>query len=228
MLQDLIRAFRLLGDPRIRGVLLWAVGLAVATLVLLFVGVEALVTWASDTGYRWLDRTFQVLGAFGTAILAWFLFPSIVVAVSGVFLDRVVDATEDRLYPGLPPPRQVPLAESLLSSLRLLAVGIALNLLALPLYFVPLLNLPLWLALNGYLVGREYAELVAARRLAPALATRLRRDRRLAFWLSGVVIAALLAVPIVNLVAPVIGAAFMTQRYQRYGGDATIALRDKV
>lgn len=226
MLQDLIRAFRMLGEPRVRGVLLWAVGLALATLALLFVGVEALVTWASDTGYRWLDHTFQVLGAFGTAVVAWFLFPSIVVAVSGIFLDRVVDATEDRLYPSLPPPRQVPLAESLLSSLRLLVVGVALNLLALPLYFLPVLNLPLWLALNGYLVGREYAELVAARRLAPGLATRLRRDHRLAFWLSGVVIAALLAVPILNLFAPVIGAAFMAQRYQRYCGDATIALRD--
>ncbi len=216
----------MLGDPRVRGVLLWAIGLAVATLLLLFLGVEALVTWASDTGYRWLDYTFQVLGAFGTAVIAWFLFPSIVVAVSGVFLDRVVDATEERLYPALPPPRRVPLAESLLSSLRLLGVGVGLNLLALPLYFVPLLNLPLWLALNGYLVGREYAELVAARRLTPALAARLRRDRRLAFWLSGAVIAAMLAVPLLNLIAPVIGAAFMTQRYQRYCGDATIALRD--
>jgi uncharacterized protein involved in cysteine biosynthesis len=216
----------MLGDPRVRGVLLWVVGLAVATLILLFVGVEALVTWASDTGYRWLDYTFQVLGAFGTAVVAWFLFPSIVVVVSGVFLDRVVDATEDRLYPDLPPPRKVPLAESLLGSLRLLGVGVALNLLALPLYFVPLLNLPLWLVLNGYLVGREYAEIVAARRLTPALAARLRRDRRLAFWLSGAVIAAMLAVPLLNLIAPVIGAAFMTQRYQRYCGDATIALRD--
>ncbi|MFO1049416.1 MAG: EI24 domain-containing protein [Geminicoccaceae bacterium] len=226
MLQDLARAFQMLGDPRVRGVLLWSIGLAVATLIALFIGVEALVTWASDTGYRWLDHTFQVLGAFGTAVVAWFLFPSIVVAVSGVFLDRVVDATEDRLYPNLPPPRQVPLAESLVSSLRLLAVGIALNLLALPLYFLPLINLPLWLALNGYLVGREYAELVAARHLPPALAKRLRRERRLAFWLSGVVVALLLAIPLLNLVAPVIGAAFMCQRYQRYCADATIALRD--
>ena len=152
-----------------------ASALAIATLILLFLGVEALVTWASDTGYWWLDRTFQVLGALGTAIVAWFLFPSIVVAVSGVFLDRVVDATEDRLYPGLPPARRVPLAEAVTASLRLLLVSLALNLLALPLYFVPLVNLPVWLALNGYLVGREYAELVAvappgtgARRPPPA------------------------------------------------------------
>ena len=57
-------------------------------------GVEAAIGWASNTGYNWLDRTFQVLGGVGTAVIAWFLFPSIVVGVSGVFLDRVVDATE--------------------------------------------------------------------------------------------------------------------------------------
>src|SRR5262245_20152958 len=99
MLQDLVRAFAMLPDGRVRGVLWLGIGLSLTTLAALFVGVEALVSWASNTGYRWLDRTFQVLGGLGTAVVAWFLFPSIVVGVSGVFLDRVVDATEGRHYP---------------------------------------------------------------------------------------------------------------------------------
>ena len=99
MLQELVRAFAMLRDSRVRGVLWLGIGLSLATLVALFVGVEALVSWASDTGWAWLDRTFQVLGGLGTAIVAWFLFPSIVVAVSSIFLERVVDATEDRYYP---------------------------------------------------------------------------------------------------------------------------------
>ena len=98
---------------------------------------------------------------------------------------------------------------------------------ALPAYFVPLLNLPVWLALNGYLVGREYAELVASRRLAPAMAARA-APRPPAGVLAGrhAVIAFLLAVPLLNLVAPVVGAAFMTMRFQRYCGEATNALRE--
>ena len=167
-----------------------------------------------------------MLGGLGTAIVAWFLFPSIVVAVSSIFLERVVDATEDRYYPSLPPPRPMPLTQSVPAALKLLGASLLLNLVALPAYFVPLLNLPVWLAVNGYLVGREYAELVASRRLAPAAATRLRRDNRLVFWLAGALIAFLLAVPILNLVAPVVGAAFMTMRFQRYCGDATNALRE--
>ena len=226
MLQELVRAFAMLSESRVRGVLWLGIALSLATLVALFVGVEALVSWASDTGWAWLDRTFQVLGGLGTAIVAWFLFPSIVVAVSSIFLERVVDATEDRYYPSLPPPRPLPLTQSVPAALKLLGASLLLNLVALPAYFVPLLNLPVWLAVNGYLVGREYAELVASRRLAPATATRLRRDNRLVFWLAGAVIAFLLAVPILNLVAPVVGAAFMTMRFQRYCGEATNALRE--
>ena len=226
MLQELVRAFAMLSESRVRGVLWLGIALSLATLVALFVGVEALVSWASDTGWAWLDRIFQVLGGLGTAIVAWFLFPSIVVAVSSIFLERVVDATEDRYYPSLPPPRPLPLTQSVPAALKLLGASLLLNLVALPAYFVPLLNLPVWLAVNGYLVGREYAELVASRRLAPATATRLRRDNRLVFWLAGAVIAFLLAVPLLNLVAPVVGAAFMTMRFQRYCGEATNALRE--
>jgi uncharacterized protein involved in cysteine biosynthesis len=226
MLQDLVRAFALLRDSRVRSVLWLGIGLALATLLALFLGVEALVSWASNTGWRWLDRTFQVLGGLGTAIVAWFLFPSIVVAVSSIFLERVVDATEDRHYPQLPPSRPLPLTQTVPAALKLLGTSLLLNLVALPAYFVPLLNLPVWLALNGYLVGREYAELVASRRLAPDMAARIRRDHRMMFWLAGIVIAFLLAVPLLNLVAPVVGAAFMTMRYQRYCGEATNALRE--
>ena len=215
MLQDLARAIAALGDAKARNVALFGVGIALATLIGLLFGVEALLSWGTDTGRVWLDRIVEVLGVLGTAIVAWFLFPSIVVAISGLFLERVVDATEERYFPGLPVPRPVPFSATLGASLRLLATSLLLNLLALPVYFVPLLNLPVWLLINGYLVGREYAELVGMRRLdRPALSALLHQQRWL-FWLAGAVIAFLLAVPIVNLVAPVVGAAFMTHRFHR-------------
>lgn len=218
MLQDLARAFAELGDPRARNVALLGVGLALLTLVGLVLGVDALLGWATATGYGWLDRAVEVLGVLGTLVVAWFLFPGVVVAVSSLFLERVVAATERRRFPDLPPPRAVPLAEAAAAGLRLLGASLLLNLAALPLYFVPLLNLPVWLLLNGYLVGREYAELVALRHLDPATFAALRRQQRLRFWLAGIVVAFLLALPLVNLVAPVVGASFMTQRFHRLLG----------
>ena len=226
MLTDLLRAFSMLREPRVRAVLWIGIALSLLTLAGLAVGVDLLVRWLSDTGYGWLDATFQVLGVLGTVVVAWFLFPGVVVAVSSVFLDRVVDATEERFFPRLPPTVAVPLNAALPAALRLFGVTVLLNLLALPIYFVPLINLPAWLALNGYLVAREYVELVGLRRLPHAIVATLRRDNRWTFWMSGVLIAFLLAIPVLNLIAPIVGAAFMTLRFQRYGGDATHASRE--
>ncbi len=222
MLQDLARAFAVLGDPRARSVLLLGIGLSLVTLAGLVAGVGTLLAWAADSGYVWLDRVVEVLGVLGTAVVAWFLFPAVVVALSSLFLERVVDATEERHYPALPPPRPVPLTEAAGSGLRLLGASLLLNILALPLYFVPLLNVPVLLLLNGWLIGREYAELVGLRRVDRRTLDVLRGQQRVMFWLSGAVIAFLLAVPLLNLVVPVVGAAFMTHRFHRYCDETAL------
>ena len=95
---------------------------------------------------------------------------------------------------------------------------LGLNLLALPLYllllFVPPFNLFVFYLLNGYLLGREYFELVAARRLDTAGVRRLRRAYRGRLLLAGAVIAFLLTVPIVNLVTPIIATGFMLHVFE--------------
>lgn len=222
MLKDLWRAFNELKDPKVRQVLWLGLGLSLLTLLGLVLGINALLDWAAATGYAWLDYTVELLGVLGSLVVSWFLFPSFVVALSSLFLERVVDATEDRHYPALPPPREVAWHESGTAALRLLGTALLLNLLLLPLYFVPLVNLPLWLALNGYLVGREYFELVALRRLEPRLLPVLLRQQRLYFWAAGALIAFLLTVPLLNLVAPIVGASFMTHRFYRRYQDVAV------
>src|SRR3546814_18922147 len=68
--------------------------------------------------------------------------------------------------------------------------------------------------LNGYLLGREYFEMVAVRRLDLAGAKRLRRDFRGRVVLAGAVIAFLLTIPLVNLVTPMIATAFMLHVFE--------------
>ena len=99
---------------------------------------------------------------------------------------------------------------------RLALLGIAVNLLALPLYFLlPGLNLVVFYGLNGWLLGREYFELVALRRLDER---QLRAVWR-AHWplplAGGVVIAMLLTVPVVNFAAPLVAAIFMLHLFER-------------
>jgi uncharacterized protein involved in cysteine biosynthesis len=80
------------------------------------------------------------------------------------------------------------------------------------------LNLVLFLGLNGYLLGREYFDAVALRRADWRAAQRLWRQHRLRFVLTGTVVAALFVLPVVNLVAPIVGLAAAVHLVERFRG----------
>jgi CysZ protein len=213
-----------LADPRIRGVLWLGVLGALAVFACLWAAVWWLLTavdpsaiWGLSTLIDWFgDYVDWIAGiAFAGAMLiaTFLLFPAVVTIVVGLFLDRVADAVEARHYPDLGAPRHQPLLETLASTVKFAVVVVLLNVLVLPLYlllfFLPPANLVLYYLLNGYLVGREFFELAAFRRMPAAEAVRLRRGFRARVLLAGVILTFLMTVPVVNLLAPVLGAAFM-------------------
>ena len=217
MLADLLRAIGMVGDGRVRRTLLISVGLALVLIVTLFPLVDRLIRLMGTSGYPWLDRAGEALGFIGTAVAAYFLFPIILAAVMGFFLERVVEAVEGRHRPGLPAVRDVPIMETASSSVRFGLISLGLNILCLPFYLVPFVNLPVFVGLNGYLFGREYLELVLQRRLPPAAVAGLRRTHKSLAWRIGLVTAVIAMVPFVNVVAPIIGSAFATLQLHRHG-----------
>ena len=220
MLSDLTRAVGQLSDPAIRRWVWLSVGLAVLVIAGLIGGIQLLLVFFGNTGREWLDWVVQGAAGLGSLVLAWLLFPAAISAVLGLFAERVVDAVEARHYPGLPAPRSQGMVASAAGALRLGGLALLLNLLALPLYLIPVINLVVALLLNGYLLGREYFETVALRRLPAAEARSLRREHAGKVHLAGALIAALLLVPFVNLVAPIIGVGLMTHRFHRLRGRA--------
>ena len=94
-----------------------------------------------------------------------------------------------------------------------LVAVVALNLVMLPLYIVAIfiagLGAVLFYAVNGWLTGRMYYELVALRRLDPADVKAWRRANSGVLWLTGIVIVFLGTIPILNLIVPVLGVAAM-------------------
>jgi uncharacterized protein involved in cysteine biosynthesis len=213
MVKALIAAFADLGDPAVRRVLWKSLGLALAVLIGLAVLLWWLAAWLADFQIGWLDTVVEFAAGFGVMVLAWLLFPAAVTGTLGLFLDEVAAAVERRRYPGLPPARTQPWGEILRQTLAFAAVALGLNLLLLPLYILLFWFPPAYAALfygvNGYLLGREYFEQVAARRLDAATAAKLRRAHQGRIVLAGVAIAFLLTVPILNLIAPVLATAFM-------------------
>ena len=214
MFSALAAAFGDLGDPRVRGVLWKSLGLALLVLALLAIGLWFLVAWLAHFDIGWLNKLVEFAAGFGVMILAWFLFPAAVTSTLGVFLDEVSEAVEERHYPHLPKARPQSWGEIIRQTLAFTAVAVGLNLLLLPFYLLLIWFPPayavLFYGVNGYLLGREYFEQVAMRRLDPEGARRLRLAHKGRILLAGIAIAFLLTVPILNLIAPVLATAFMS------------------
>lgn len=215
MIFDLARAFRQLFAPPLRRIVCLSLALAAASFTGLWAVVAAALYRAASFGWAPLDWLVKGLGALAALGVSWLLFPAVATMVMGFFLGSVADSVETLDYPGRSPPRRPSLSENAATTLRLMSLTILLNMLALPLYLLaPGVNLFVFLGLNGYLFGREYFEVVALRRLDPT-ATRAMRQRFAGrVFLGGVAIAGLFALPLVNLVAPVIAAAFMVHLFE--------------
>jgi uncharacterized protein involved in cysteine biosynthesis len=213
VLSSLVNAFAQVSDPAFRRVIVRG---AVAAIVL-FIVLVAGITWGLEhvaiTGIGWLNQAIASIGGIGAVILAGILFPGAMVAVQGFLLDDAADAVETRHYPS-EKGKAVSLKSSVVSSLRLAGITIVLNILALPLYFWPAVNVIVFYGLNGYLLGREYFELVALRHMEFAAARALRRRNRGAVFIAGIVVAFLFTVPLLGWFMPAFATAFMVHVYE--------------
>ena len=74
---------------------------------------------------------------------------------------------------------------------------------------------PIFWGVNGYLLGQEYFTLVALRWMPPNEARALRQRNSWTIWAAGVLIAAPLSLPLINLMIPVLGVATFTHLFHR-------------
>lgn len=208
MIADFAKAFAQLGDRKLRRFLWISIGAGLAIcvgLISLAGGVIAATSWAVPA---WLEAVLDVAGVLAVAVVVLALFPAVAGIVASLLLEPIAGVVERRHYPDLPPPRRQPLWESVGLGLRFMVLLLVLNLAALPFYlFLPGLSLILFYLLNGYLLGREYFEFAALRRLSPAEMSRLRRRYSGAVWLAGIGAACLASVPLLNFLLPVIATA---------------------
>jgi CysZ protein len=223
MVVALIRAIAALSAPPLRRTVALAIGLSATTSAALWLAIAVALYNTVLFSWRPLDWLVDLLGGFAVLLLSWLLFPAVVTMIAGFFVERIAAAVEALDYPGNGPPRRQPWGEIVATVGRLGVMTIVLNLLALPLYLmVPGINLVLFLALNGYLLGRGYFEVVALRRLDAATAKTLRRRFAGRIFLGGLAIAGLFALPLVNLVAPVIAIAFMVHVFEALPRNAPL------
>lgn len=168
--------------------------------------------WIGEIG--WIDNLASAAVIPVMLVASIFLMVPVAAICISFLLDSVVDAVERRHYPNAPKVAPLPFSAAFGEGLRFLGLFIVVNLLALLLYLTPLAPFVFW-GVNGMLLGREYATLVAQRRLGRAGARKFRGSNRMAIWGLGILMAIPLSVPALNLAVPILGAAAFTHLVHR-------------
>lgn len=229
ILSDFVKAVRQLPDRRFRRVLFLGLGLTLFLLIVVYaLFLAALQAFTPDTveiplvgPIGGLDTLVGIGSFLFMLALSVVLMVPVAALFTGFFIEDVAAAVEARHYPHLPPAHGMTLYESIKDSVNFFAVLVALNLLAVLAYVFagPLAPVAFW-AVNGFLLGREYFTLAAARRLGRHGARALRRRHPVQIWVAGVLMAAPLSIPVLNLFVPLLGAATFTHLFHRLNGQA--------
>lgn len=211
-----VLAKTLAATAAILAALIAAAGFALSSLP----AVSVTIPW-TEIEIGFLDEAAAGLGIVAVILLSMVLMFPVAAIFVGLFLDEIADAVEGRHYPRLGPPRRQGFFEMAGQGLRFALVLVFWNGVALIVYLLSALLAPvIFLAVNGWLLGREYFELVALRRMAPAEAAALRRTHMPAVWAMGVLLALPLSIPFVSLVAPLVGVAAFVHFFHRKSGRA--------
>jgi uncharacterized protein involved in cysteine biosynthesis len=221
---DFLKAVGQMLDRRFLGVLARALALTLALLAAFSGAAVWLVGFLPPTLDLWLVGEVETpLTAIRAATLgalviasAFLMFP-VAAAFVGLFLDEIADAVEARHYPDLGKAHGLTLWQEVRAGVTFAAFVLAVNAVAFVFYLLsgPLAPFVFW-AVNGYLLGREYFEMVAARRVGAEGTRELRRRHRLRIWLAGTLMAVPLSLPVVNLFVPLLGVATFTHMFHRF------------
>jgi CysZ protein len=234
MLDAAVKALMQILSPPMRAILYKAIGLALVLIVVLAIGLQRLLSWFAVSGEGWAEA---LLGpGFHTAlnILAWivsiaaglgvvfgavFLMPAITSLVASVFVDDVADHVERAHYPAERVGAALPFGLAITEGTKTALLTILVYLIALPFVFVAGAGFIVFFIATAWLLGREYFELAAMRFRPPSEAKAMRKQNAATVFTAGLVIAAFVSIPIVNLATPLFGMAFMVHMHKRLSGS---------
>ncbi|MBL8754212.1 MAG: EI24 domain-containing protein [Planctomycetes bacterium] len=217
MLQAFAKAFAQLDDPRVLRVLGYSVLLSLGCFALLWLGMGVLLAVTNLVTFGWLEWVLDLLGWAVTLVVTWLFFPLVASAFVALFLERIAVAVELRHWPSLPKAPGLPLGEAVQSAVRFLLLLALVNvaLLAVLVVLPPLWPLA-WCVGNGFLLGREYFDLVALRRLGRERVRALRERHSGELLAMGCLAAFLATLPLVNFLVPVVLTAAMVHRFEAW------------
>lgn len=216
MFASAAKAIRFFFDPAFAGIVLRALGLTLLLFLLLFAAAEYGLSQLPVLGTHWVNAALE-WAALPLFIFSMFFLGAPVAALfASLYLDAVADKVEAHDYPHHAEGKGISWRTAMAAGLRLTVLVVVLNVFLLPLDFtLPGLAEIFGLLANGWLLGREFFELAALRHMSREEADSLRADHIGAVFGGGLLIALLSMIPLLDLFAPLFGAAFMVHLFQR-------------
>jgi uncharacterized protein involved in cysteine biosynthesis len=228
ILTAFFKALAQLPDPRFRSVLWRGIGLTIALLIGIYAGLLWLIDWLTEDPIAlpgvgevtWLGDLLS-WGSLGLVlVMSVFLMVPVASAITSLFLDEVAEAVEDTHFPQLSSVAPISFGEGLRDTVNFMGVLVVANVMAFALYaMLPFAAFFIFYALNGFLLGREYFQLAAMRRIGRQAAKELRKKHQGTIWFAGCLMAVPLSFPLINLVIPILGAATFTHLYHALSRD---------
>lgn len=197
---------------------------AMLTFVLLFVIntlIYLLLDWAGFYHYLIVKLSVPIfLSKIMTFIIlhlvSMLLFPALLIGVSGVFLEDIAALVEKKHYPHLQQAKSLPVMQQVKSLMSLTAMIVFVNLLMIPFYFFPVINIFVFYLVNGYLISKEYFELISLRRISPQEYKKLRKRKFFGIYMGGIICSIGMTIPVLNLLVPYLSTAFMVHLFEYY------------
>jgi len=224
ILSSFFKAIGQMGDPRFRRVLFLGITLTIALLAGFYALFLTVMNEAVDGTMvlpvigevTWIGDLLGWGSLFLMLFLSTFLMVPVASAITSLFLDEVASAVEAKHFTHLPDVKGVPFYESLRDTINFLGILIGANIVAILLYvMLPFAAIFIFWALNGFLLGREYFQIAAMRRLGREGAKQARKEHFGMIWLAGCLMAVPLTIPLLNLFIPILGAATFTHLFRQ-------------
>jgi uncharacterized protein involved in cysteine biosynthesis len=233
MLPAAVTALSDILSPPLRAILWRAIALALVLVAVLAIALQRLLAWFAGSGEVWLEAALgpsfhmpltilswivSIAAGLGVVLGAVFLMPAITSLVASVFVDDVADIVERGHYPHQPPGTALPVGIALREGVKTALLTLLVYLIALPFVLFAGAGVVIFFVATAWLLGREYFELAAMRFRPPREAKAMRKRHAFAVFVAGLIIAAFVSIPIVNLATPLFGMAFMVHLHKRLSG----------
>jgi uncharacterized protein involved in cysteine biosynthesis len=240
MLDDAAKAIAQIVSPPLRAVLWKSIGLALVLIAAVAVALDRLIVWLVGAGSASLETALGPAVHWPASVLGWalsiaaslgilagsiFLMPAVTAFVGSFFADQIAAAVESAHYPGEPPGVALPLWLAVAEGGKTALLAIVVYVCAVPFLLFAGFGAVIFFLATAWLLGREYFDLAAMRFQPPHEAKVLRKRHAATVYGGGLLIAAFVSIPIVNLATPLFAMAFMVHMHKRLGGTRRIVRR---